>query len=79
LRFLQHRPFAPFRVCLTDGTDYDVRHPEMVLPARRSAEIGIPRDTAQPIADRIVTVSLLHVVRLEPLESAGTKTDGQGG
>ena len=33
-------------------------------------------DPAQPIADRIVTVALLHVVRLEPLEPAAAPGDG---
>jgi hypothetical protein len=74
LRRLQNRPFAPFRIHLTDGTRYDVPHPEMVLPARRSLEIGLPNDPAQPIADRVVTVALVHIVRFEPLETpAGTE------
>jgi hypothetical protein len=70
LRYLQRRPFEPFRIYLSDGVSYDVAHPEMVLPARRSAEIGIPSDPAHPIADRIITVSLLHVTRLEPINGA---------
>jgi hypothetical protein len=69
LRFLQRRPFDPFRIVLTDGTVYDVHHPEMVLLARRTAEIGLPQDQGQPIADRIVTISLLHIVRVEPLQA----------
>ncbi len=72
LRFLQRRPFEPFRIVLTDGTTYDVHHPEMVLPARRTAEIGIPQNQGQPIADRIVTVSLLHIIRIEPLQATTT-------
>jgi hypothetical protein len=73
LRFLQRRPFEPIRIVLTDGTTYEVHHPEMVLPARRTAEIGIPQDQGQPIADRILTVSLLQIVRVEPLQATTTK------
>jgi len=78
LRYLQRRPFEPFRVHLTDGVTYDVRHPEMVLPATLTAEIGLPADPAVPIAERIVTVSLVHMVRLEPL-GAPTPGNGQAG
>jgi hypothetical protein len=70
LRYLQRRPFESFRIHLTDGTAYEVRHPEMVLPALLTAEIGLPQNPAVPIAARIVTVSLAHIVRLEPLAAA---------
>jgi hypothetical protein len=76
LRHLQRRPFQPFRLRLTDGSDHEIRHPELMLLARHSAEVGIPGETAIPIADRIVTIALLHIVRLEPLEPA--KTTGNG-
>jgi len=77
LSYLQRRPFEPFRIRLTDGEGYDVRHPEMVLPALQTAEIGLPHDPALPIAGRIVTVSLAHIVRLEPLDVAKTTGNGQ--
>jgi len=67
LRHLQARPFQPFRVCLTVGEGYEVRHPEMVLPGEEIAEIGLPNNPALPIAGRIVTIALAHIVRLVPL------------
>jgi hypothetical protein len=70
LRHLQRRPFEPFRIHLTDGSAFEVRHPEMVLPALLTAEIGLPQNPAVPIAARIVTVALAHIVRLEPLPAA---------
>ena len=30
---LRIRPFVPFRVVTSDGTTYDVRHPELVMVA----------------------------------------------
>jgi hypothetical protein len=78
LRHLQRRPFQPFRLRLTDGADYEIRHPEMMLLARHTAEIGIPGETAVPIADRIVTIALLHIVRVEPLEAAKAPGNGHG-
>lgn len=67
-RYLQARPFRPFRVSLTDGRSYLISHPEMMMLERTSAEIGIPsRELSHPIFDHIVTVSLLHVMEIERL------------
>jgi len=70
VRRLQRRPFAPFRLCLTDGAFFDIRHPEMVLLSRRSVEVGLREKQDQPFADSVVTVDLFHVIRCEPLDQA---------
>jgi hypothetical protein len=72
LTFTKKQPFEPFRVCLTDGTAYEVRHPDMVIVARRTIAIGIPADQGQAVADRIITASILHVVRVEPIDAAAS-------
>jgi hypothetical protein len=64
------RPFIPFMVVTTDGTRYEVRHPEMLMPGRRFVTIGIPADPTQAVADRTVILSLLHLQRLEIQEPA---------
>ena len=51
-QFLRRRPFEPFRICLVDGTTYDVRHPDLVALGRSALEIGFP--AAQ------LSVRLLH-------------------
>jgi hypothetical protein len=70
--FLQKKPFQPFRVTLTDGRTYEVRHPELAMVGRSTIAIGLPAagDTS-PIYDRLVTVSLLHVMQIEPSEMQG--------
>ena len=68
--FVQKRPFEPFRICLTDGTIYEIRHPDLIIVARRTVAIGIPTTQGQPIADRIITASMLHIVRVEPMDAA---------
>ncbi len=79
LEIIRRRPFLPFELVTTDGTKYPVRHPEMLMPGRRYVIIGVPADPATQIFDRHVIVSMLHVQRLEPLESPNTSTsDGQG-
>lgn len=69
--FLQQKPFRPFRVTLTDGRSYEVRHPELAMVGRSTVAIGLPAPgDPDPVYDHLVTVSLLHVMQVEPMESA---------
>jgi hypothetical protein len=71
--FLQKMPFQPFRVTLTDGRSYEVRHPELAMVGRSTVAIGLPAaGDPQPVFDRLVTVSLLHIMQVEPSEMQGT-------
>jgi len=72
---VRRRPFAPFRITLAQGSTYEVRHPELCMPGRRSVILGL----AQPgdpdlLFDRSVTIDLLHIVKPEPLEPTGART-----
>ena len=68
LAALKEKPFRPFRVALTDGRTFDIHHPGMVMPGRRSAVIGIPAPgETETYYDHTVTVDLLHIVSLEPV------------
>lgn len=72
-QFLQRRPFQPFRLTLTDGRTYEVRHPELAMIGRSTVAVGLPTPgDPEPVYDRLVTVSRLHIMQLEPLESAET-------
>jgi hypothetical protein len=65
---LHKRPFEPFRIQVTDGTFYDVRHPELVMVGLGSVVIGVPAaGQQQPLYERYETVALAHVVKLLPL------------
>ncbi len=65
---LRQQPFQPFRIVLTDGVGYDVRHPELLFVGQRTAFVGLTGDLAQTFFERTVRVDLLHVSRIEPLE-----------
>jgi len=69
--FVRRQPFQPFRLTLTDGRTYEVRHPELAMVGRSTIAIGIPSEgDPNPIYDRLVTVSILHVMQAEPLDNA---------
>lgn len=38
---LRSSPFRPFRLYVSDGGTFDIRHPEMLMVSRHSAMIGI--------------------------------------
>lgn len=74
LEALARAPFEPFRIHMTDGKVYDIRHPEMVLLDRRSAHVGVTREVngKWQIYDRFAMIALIHVVRLEPIQETST-------
>ena len=68
--FLRRQPFRPFRLTLTDGRTYDVMHPELAMVGRSWVQVGLARPgDPENIAERLNSVSLLHIMQIEPLES----------
>jgi hypothetical protein len=68
IRLLRDQPFKPFRLRISNGGTYDVRHPDMAIVTPTAVYVGIPpKDPNVPFAKDIVTVSLDHVVEMEYL------------
>ncbi len=64
-------PFVPFRVHTSDGKRLEIKHPEMAFLTRTILFVGRPvADPTEDVPDRADSVSVLHVVRLEPLIAA---------
>ena len=71
LEMLRKRPFQMFRIHVTDGTVYEIRHPEMMVVGRTKALVFFPPEgLSLPAIDRFEFVALLHITRLEPVEFA---------
>jgi hypothetical protein len=80
LQMLRRQPFQPFRVYVTDGSSYDVRHPYLCMAGARSVLIGLPADSStEPVYDRYVNIDLVHITHLEPVQPAAQPGDGQAG
>ena len=67
--------FRPFRLYLSDGGTFEIRHPEMLMVTRHSAIIGIVEKQENgnsageyPDIERTARVDLMHVTRIEELE-----------
>lgn len=74
--FARRQPFHPFRVILTTGPAYDIRHPDLIMVGRRSAMLGITNEPNGTIYDRTITVDLLHVVGVEALPVSPPSSNG---
>ena len=70
----RQQPFEPFRIVLTDGAGYDIRHPDLLMVGQRIAFVGLTGDPGQTYFERTVRVDLLHISRIEPLEGSKSPT-----
>jgi hypothetical protein len=69
---LAQRPFKPFRLVMSSGQSYEVRHPEMAMLTRTDMLVGTDvADDGVPAEFKIC--SLLHVATVEPLSNASTE------
>ena len=65
--FTRKRPFLPYRIHITGGQTYDVRHPDQVIVLRSRVVIAVGADSG--VADHVDHVALIHIVRVEELGS----------
>ncbi|MBY0232186.1 MAG: hypothetical protein K2W96_23150 [Gemmataceae bacterium] len=65
--YLRHVPFRPFRITMTNGATFDIRHPDMMSFTFSSATLGVVPATG---GLRILKISLFHVLSVEELPAA---------
>jgi hypothetical protein len=68
---LTQKPFLPFRLVMSSGQSYEVRHPEMAWLTRSDILVGLG-ETDEGIPSEFRICSLLHVTGIEPLSAAAT-------
>ncbi len=67
---LEDRPFRPFRIHLSDGTNLDVAQPGMVIVGRSTAVLPTrfgQDEEGRPVAERWRTIALMHIVQFSDL------------
>src|SRR5713226_7829265 len=69
---LKKEPFQPFRIVTTNGKTYEIteRDRPLLLVGKRTVIIGLRVPETDPYFDRYEVVSLVHIVRLEPIPVA---------
>jgi hypothetical protein len=73
---LGHKPFRPFRLHLTDGTVFDISHPDLALVFHAVVKIGLPPALG---LERDAVIDLLHIMWLEILGTpSAASSEGPG-
>ncbi len=72
---LHKKPFLSFRIVTTTGKAYDIteRDLPMILVGKRTVIIGFRVAETDANFDRYEVVSLVHIVRLEPIPETSAK------
>jgi hypothetical protein len=68
-QLLTQQPFRPFRVVMSSGQTYEVRHPEMAMLTRTDLLVGVG-ETSEGVPAEFRICSLLHVTAVEPVSAA---------
>jgi hypothetical protein len=72
---LHEQPFKPFRIVMSSGQKYEVRHPEMAMLTKTDILVGLEAED-DGVPARFKICSMLHVTAVEPIESATNGTPG---
>jgi hypothetical protein len=79
LDLIRRQPFVPFRLRLSNGQSFDIRHPEVALVTRAGIVIGIPgTSTDERYPDRYAVVAPIHINTIEPLPVGSAPAGGAG-
>ena len=68
---LARRPFEPFRLVMSSGQSYEVRHPEMAWLTRTTLYVGVAV-APEGVPEEAKMLSLLHIASVEPLTPAAS-------
>ncbi len=66
---LRREPFRPIRIFISDGSSYDVRHPELMFISRTEVVIGLDAGEDE-LPERSVSCDPRHITRIEPVDAA---------
>ena len=69
LAHLRKQPFRPFRIFMSDGSSFEVRHPELAIVERREVAIAMPQVRDKPV-ERLAYCDPLHITRIEPIDAS---------
>ena len=67
---LDRRPFKAFRIHLTNGLAFDVRHPDQCSVGSTAVRIVMPQDPAlgEELRGKHIICSLIHITHIIELE-----------
>jgi len=71
LELVRAAPFEPFRIHSSDGSSFDVHHPDMAIVQRSEVTIGVTdRQNPGATSSRLVNRELTHINRADSVNGA---------
>jgi hypothetical protein len=73
---LDERPFTPFRIVMSSGDKYEIRHPEQAFVTRARIYVGL-RPDQKGIPEDSEICSVLQIAAVEPIKASRRKPTRQ--
>ncbi len=67
LEILRNKPFEPFRVYLTDGAVYEIRHPDMAIVQRSKVTVAVLAARGEILEDPDLLIAATALQHEAPL------------
>lgn len=67
---LTAEPFVPFRIRMSDGATYEVKHPEMALVSQTVVAIGTGLESPTGVPELVRLCALSHITTVEVVRAA---------
>ena len=64
---VRDKAFVPFRLCMSDGRSFEVRHLEVVIVSRRVIVVAVHQPRAR-LPETVTWCDPVHIIRIEPLD-----------
>jgi hypothetical protein len=68
------QPFVPMRIHLSDGSNYDVRHPEMIIVSHTVVSVAVYGKDDTSLPENVIFCDPIHITRLEPINGNVPRT-----
>ncbi|PWU11198.1 MAG: hypothetical protein C5B50_23795 [Verrucomicrobia bacterium] len=65
---LETKPFKPFRICMSDGTHFDITNHDGAFVTKYTVEVGLNLDP-DGFAEYVSRCALLHITKLKDLKT----------
>jgi len=70
---VKSKPFVPFPLHFSGGSQLDVRHPELGSVARTASALTILGPPGAKLPERVILLDPVHLFRLEPINDDGAQ------
>lgn len=74
-KHLKEQPFIPLRLHMSDGSSFDIRHPENAIVTTHTVYVVTHEDPQTGVAEDVQWLSLRQLVRVEQHRKAEQSTE----